>query len=94
MGIINSDVLEFDTDKLSGYAGNVQDVADNLAKQQKKLTKDLAGLREDWQTDAGKAFFEKYDDAWVRQLDGYIEMLGYLVEALEFAAERYGELEL
>jgi WXG100 family type VII secretion target len=91
--IFASDVLEFNTDTLNTQAKKIKKIADDLKKNQKKLTSSLETLREDWQTSAGDKFFEQYDEKWTHNLDNHIKLLNDLVKELQYAASQYEPVE-
>lgn len=92
MSIFDSDRLDFDTENLNQQKQTIKNLADELRGHQDSLRSLISELKGDWKTAAGLKFFEKYDEEWVKKLDGHIEMLEALVSALQKAVDTYEPL--
>ena len=85
-------MLKFDIEKLNNMkstCANFSTVIDGLKKD---LFDDLNSLKNDWQTDAGKKFFEELDTDWVNHVEKYIQIAGEIEKLLDVAIKEYSTL--
>lgn len=65
----------------------------SYAEQMGELRNNLAGaineIRAGWQSDAGKAFFEKFDNEWEKNLNYYIQVIEHMSKNMEIAENKY-----
>lgn len=65
-------------------------------KEMEKLKTDIKAsfeqLRKDWDSEAGKLFFEKFQDDLIQNLDRYITVFEYMSENLSIASRKYDEV--
>lgn len=87
-----NDKLEFDLDKMKAFKGKVVELRTELSNEKKQLKNDLVKLKKDWQTPAGKKFFEKDLGNWEERVDVYVTLLTALDEMMEKAIEEYSDV--
>lgn len=88
-----TDQLKFNVEDLKTQAGKLREVETSLREQAEALTKNLADLKRDWQSEAGTAFFSKYDSTWVKDIDKQCRLIERLALQIDDAAMRYGQVE-
>lgn len=49
-------------------------------------------LRKDWDSEAGKLFFAKFEDDLIQNLDRYITVIDYMSKNLSTASQKYDEV--
>ena len=81
--------LRYDSDAFQTAITEYQNVKQNFQDIKSSLTDCIESLRSGWQTSAGDAFFENFDDDLSPALDKYINFLSYLIESLEAARISY-----
>lgn len=88
MGLINNK-LAFDLEDLKELRDNTKTVCDSLCEQRDSLKKGLDQLRKDWNTDAGRYFFEQIDANWEADIKKFEDTLAVFEEVLEDAIEQF-----
>ena len=46
-------------------------------------------VKDAWKSEAGEAFFKKYDEEWLKGFTHYTEVLEHMVKNLDIATEKY-----
>lgn len=85
--------LKFNVDDLNTQANKLLTIKDELKECSESLTRNLSGLRDDWQSEAGRAFFSNYDDSWVPEIEKQCESINDLVNVIKYAAQQYETVE-
>lgn len=84
--------LQYDTEKMTEvkqtYVNEVSKMEDIKSKMQKMVD----DVKEGWDTEAGNAFFEKYDEEWLKGFNQYIEVLTHMSENLDMAEGKYTQI--
>ena len=91
MGIINHE-LAFDLDELKELSRKTETLKTDLDEQRNSLTEGLEQLRNDWQTDAGKRFFEQFDDSWKDDVEKFEDTLEVFQTILENAVDEFKDV--
>lgn len=81
--------LEFDLEKLKNTKQKCEDLATEISELKTELLEELDGLRKDWNTLAGKTFFEEQDTDWTAQVDNYVKITSAISELLGVAITGY-----
>lgn len=84
-----NDELKFDVDKLRETKAKCDEIKVSLTEKKTNLIKQLEDLRKDWQTDAGKAFFEDQNTDWEAQVDNYVRITDAISKLLDVAITQY-----
>lgn len=82
---IDKDALESASTQLSGKCEELRTLKGNIEKSFEQLKKD-------WNTDAGKAFFKKFEENLLNSLDEYVTVFEYMSQNLSTASEQYDEV--
>ena len=88
MGLINHE-LAFDLEDLMELSGKTDILSTDLAEQRESLTNGLEQLRKDWNTDAGKRFFEQLDNSWEDEVEKFEKTLEVFKTILDNAVEEF-----
>ena len=83
--IINEEAME--TAK-SGY----DDCASRMRTLRDKLKTAVDDIREGWDSDAGKAFFKKFDEQWYKNFNDYIAVIEHMSENMTKSKNKYQPL--
>ena len=78
--------LKFDMDAFASFQKEVSNLTSSLKEANTQLQKD-------WNTPAGKKFFEENKVDWQEHVDRYVEMLDVLYEMIGAAVREYEEVE-
>ena len=80
-------------EKLRETKAKYEEIAQELAQERDKLTKQLDTLKADWHTQAGIDFFQKQDLDWKSQVNSYIKITEGISQLLECAIDQYTQVE-
>ena len=81
--------LSYDIDKLAEAKKSIDELKDNLDKNNKALNNSLSALKEAWKTDAGEKFFDDHQDSWSKSVKKYVKKLTGISDMLQKAIDRY-----
>lgn len=84
--------LEFDIHKLNNMKSTCDALSAEIGQLKENLFKDLESLKADWQTDAGKKFFEELDTNWVSHVEKYVQVAEEIGKLLAVAIKEYSLL--
>ena len=84
--------LHFDLDRLNSQAKAVRKIEEDLSSASDRLTSQLDLLKGEWKSDAGDAFFEKYETSWITHIQRYCEMLRAVADELDKTVREYEPL--
>ena len=84
--------LEFDIDKLNNMKTTCTTLSKEIEDSKKALFDDLEMLKSNWQTDAGKKFFEELDTNWVSHVEKYKQVAEEIEKLLDVAIKEYSTL--
>lgn len=84
-----NDELKFDIDKLRDTKAKCDEIKLSLTEKKTNLINQLEDLRKDWQTDAGKVFFEDQNTDWTAQVDNYVRITEAISKLLDVAITQY-----
>lgn len=85
--------LKFEIDAFDAAITKYTDIASNMSIIKTNMENAMTELETSWQTPAGVAFRDLYDDNWATHVDQYVTVLNKLVELLRKAKTDYQELE-
>lgn len=91
----------YDIERIQNAKKSIDDLKDNLDESLGQLNKSLADLKNGWQTDAGRKFFDEHKDTWtkyvkkyVKKLEGVSNMLNSVCEEYERASQEVKNLKI
>ena len=84
--------LQYDTEKMTEVKQTYVDAVSKMTEIQKKMQKMVDSVKDGWDSDAGTAFFEKYDEEWLKGFNQYKEVLTHMAENLDTAQGKYTQI--
>lgn len=81
--------LAFDLDNLKELRDGTTTVCSNLRVQRDNLTKGLQQLRKEWNTEAGRFFFDQVDTNWESDIKKYENTLNVFENVLSDAIDQF-----
>lgn len=84
--------LQYDTEKMTEVKQTYVDAVSKMTEIQKKMQKMVDSVKDGWDSDAGTAFFEKYDEEWLKGFNQYKEVLTHMSENLNTAQGKYTQI--
>lgn len=81
--------LKFDLDAMKGAETSYRDYATRMNAVKTNLRQAIDAVRSDWDTDAGTAFFKKFDDEWEKNVTDYIAVIQHMSENMRIANSNY-----
>lgn len=84
--------LQYDTEKMTDVKQTYVDAVSKMTEIQKKMQKMVDSVKDGWDSDAGTAFFEKYDEEWLKGFNQYKEVLTHMAENLDTAQGKYTQI--
>ena len=88
MSIINHE-LAFNLDDLEKLRKQTETVCKDLREQRDNLEKGLTQLRQEWNTPAGRYFFEQFDTDWEAEVKKFENTLKIFEEILKDAIDEF-----
>ena len=68
------------------------DCAARMKELRNRMSDAVDEIRGAWDSDAGKAFFEKFDDEWLSNFDDYINVIKHMSDNMTTAKNKYSPL--
>ena len=93
-----ADYLKYDTEQMATTRRiyleciNGTDTSDGMLAIQTKMQAMVNEVKDAWKSEAGEAFFEKYDNEWLKGFTQYKEVLEHMAENLDVAEGKYSEV--
>ena len=84
--------LMYDTEKMIEVKNAYTKAVSDMKQIQKKMQKMVDNVKEGWESDAGNAFFEKYNDEWLKGFTQYQDVLEHMAYNLNLAEGKYTDL--
>ena len=85
--------ITYDIEALETARKSVEDLITTLNDCKNNLDKDMQELKDGWQTDAGKKFFEEHKDTWSDYVTKYISRITGLRDMLKKAIDYYEKID-
>ena len=82
----------YNVDNLKKAKKSIDDLIDTLDTDNKKLSENLAQLKKEWNTGAGKKFFKDHKDTWSEYVKKYVKKLTGISDMLQKAIDEYGAI--
>lgn len=68
------------------------DCASRMTTLRDTLKTAVEDIRSGWKSDAGTAFFEKFDDEWLKNFNDYIAVIEHMGDNMSDAQKKYRPL--
>lgn len=85
--------VKFDISEIRSMKTAVANTKTDLKKTKTELLQAIEKLRTDWNTKAGKEFFESVDLDWSSEIDKYCAILSVVENCLQTAINDYTDVE-
>lgn len=82
-------MLYLDKDALDTAKSNYSTYAQDMQSLKTNLESAVNEIRSGWITDAGDAFFKKFDDEWKKNFDDYINVIEHMSSNMQIAKDKY-----
>ena len=86
------DYLRYDTEIMESVKDVYKDCCEKMGNIKDKMQAMVVEVRSGWESEAGDAFFTKYNDVWLSGFTHYMEVLEHMAENLDSAIGRYSEI--
>ena len=84
--------LKYDTEKMVSVKNTYIKCVGDMNDIQKRMRKMVEDVRDAWKSEAGDAFFEKYNNEWLKGFTQYKQVLTHMASNLDVASGRYSEI--
>lgn len=84
--------LKIDPDAFSTAKTKYTDCSQRMTTLKNSLKQAVSGLRGGWDSDGGKAFFEKFDNTWEKSFNDYIDVINHMAGQIQTSSEKYQEV--
>ena len=84
--------LKYDTEKMKSVKRTYNECVTEMDALQSKMQAMVDDVRDAWKSEAGDAFFDKYDNEWLKGFTQYKEVLKHMAANLDVASGRYSEI--
>ncbi|MDR1061613.1 MAG: WXG100 family type VII secretion target [Clostridiales bacterium] len=84
--------LQLDSEAFARASKDLQARCEELKTLRNNMQSSFEQLRQDWDSDAGRQFFERYENDLVKNLDEHSKVFEYMSENLSTASQKYEEV--
>ena len=84
--------LLLNTDEFSQASKELNTKCEELRNLRSNITASFDQLKKDWDSDAGKQFFERFEKDLLENLDKYSKVFEYMSQNLSTASQKYEEV--
>lgn len=84
--------LKLDNDAFSQASRELKAKCDELRTLRSNIVASFSKLRKDWDSDAGKQFFARFEDDLMKNLDDHCKVFEYMSTNLSTASQKYEEV--
>lgn len=85
-------VLKYDIEVMQSVKKDYTDCISEMKSLKKKMQKMVSEIEDAWKSEAGTAFFEKFNDEWLDSFTQYVEVLQHMSENLSYAKGKYSQI--
>ena len=86
------DYLKYDTEQMGETKRIYKECVNDMETLKAKMEKMVEDVRDGWKSEAGTAFFDKYDNEWLQGFVQYKEVLTHMADNLDVAKGKYSEI--
>ncbi len=84
--------LYLDKDAFEKGSQTLEQKKTELQDLRQKIEQNFAQLKQDWKSDAGTVFFQRFENDLLGNLDAHITVLEYMHRNLSTASQKYDEV--
>ncbi len=81
--------LKVSQEALDSAKSGYDDCVERMTKLRNNLQNAVDGIRSGWQSEGGEAFFEKFDNQWVKNFNDYIDVIEHMKENMKTSQNKY-----
>lgn len=87
-----SNMLKINEEAMEAAKSGYNDCATRMRSLRDALKKSVDEIRTGWNSEGGKAFFEKFDDQWYKNFNDYIDVIEHMSENMTISKNKYQPL--
>lgn len=87
-----ADTLVISEEAMENAQREYDECAQRMRTLKTKLQNAVSDVRAGWDTEAGKAFFSKFDDEWCKHLSDYIAVIEHMSGNMKDSLQKYRPL--
>lgn len=84
--------LYIDQDCLANGSKALAEKREEMERLKTDIKLSFEQLHKEWDSQAGRLFFEKFEEDLIKNLDRYVIVFGYMSENLSAASQKYDEV--
>lgn len=84
--------IMLDTDAFAQASRELLDKCEELKTLRSNITASFEQLKKDWDSDAGRQFFSRFENDLLKNLDNYTKVFEYMSQNLTTASQKYEEV--
>lgn len=84
--------LKISPEALISAKSKYDDCSQRMTTLRDSLKQAVSGLRGGWDSDGGKAFFEKFDNTWEKSFNDYIDVISHMAGQIQTSSDKYQEV--
>lgn len=84
--------LYIDQDYLADGSRKLAEKQKDMEKLRTEIKLSFEQLRKEWDSEAGRLFFEKFEEDLLKNLDRYVTVFEYMSQNLSTASQKYDEV--
>lgn len=84
--------LLLDKDAFSKASRELQAKSEELKTLRSNIEASFEQLKKDWDSDAGKQFFDRFENELIKNLEEYKQVFEYMSANLQIASDKYEEV--
>lgn len=85
-------VLKYDVEVMQSVKNDYTSCIKDMKSLKKKMQNMVSEIEDAWKSEAGTAFFEKFNDEWLDSFTQYVKVLEHMSENLDYAKGKYSEI--
>lgn len=85
--------LKYDLDSLGNLSQTIGSLSQELSELHTTIQEQMKQLRQDWDTPAGRKFFETQNTDWSAEVKNYVKILSTLKDMIDYAIGQYDNLK-
>lgn len=88
----NKQILKLDQEEMISTEMCYNQEAEKMEQLRISLMEAVVELRTGWDSEAGKVFFDQFDDVWQKGMKNYAEVIKHMAKNMRIANTKYQEV--
>lgn len=84
-----SSTLKISQEAMETARSNYSDCVSRMTTLRNNLQTAVDNIKSDWQTEAGKVFFQKFNDEWYKNFNDYIDVIDHMSDNMQKSKNKY-----